>query len=126
MGSIYGRSASGRMALACDACGHVGGVRRRPCPVGYCPSFHGCAACYAKYRQDGTWAKAHAECPRQHAEYVAAEASKRAEPELWPRSASGDWKPGVPKGMVEVVTRAGTVVLVAKDAYQPNVRGFGA
>ena len=51
---------------------------------------------------------------------------KDAEPTMWVRSASGDWKDGVPKGMVEVITRASTVVLVAKEAYNPNVRGFGS
>jgi hypothetical protein len=114
------------MALSCDACGHVGGVRKRRCPVGYCPAPALCGACNAKFRQDGSWARAHAECPRLHAEYVAEEAEKAAHPEQWARSAFGDWHPDTPKGMVRVITHAGTEVIVPKDAYDPSVPGFGA
>ena len=32
MGYCYGRNAHGNMALACDNCGTVGGVRKRTCP----------------------------------------------------------------------------------------------
>ena len=126
MGYSYGYTAGGRMALSCQQCFHVGGVRKRPCPVGYCPDAALCPVCYARERQDGTWATHHADCPRAHAQYEAEQAAKRAEPTLWARSARGDWAEGVPAGMVEVITWAGTVVLVPKGAYEPGIRGFGA
>lgn len=58
-------------------------------------------------------------------EHRAAEAVKATEPELWAKSAWGDWAADVPKGMVKVVTRADTVVFVPKDDYKPGERGFG-
>jgi len=85
-----------------------------------------CAVCYAVERKSGKWIRVHKDCVRHHAAYAAREAARNAEPERWASSASGDWKEGVPKGMVEVTTRARTIVLVPKERYNPEVAGFGA
>lgn len=116
---------TGRWALDCADCGHVGGVRKRHCPSGYCLSAQLCPVCYARERQSGEWARIHRDCARLHAEYVAAEAAKDAEPALWPRSAVGDWHADCPAGMVLVTTRARTLVVLPKADYDPSIRGFG-
>ena len=54
MGYSYGYTAGGRMALSCQQCFHVGGVRKRPCPVGYCPDAALCPVCYARERTRST------------------------------------------------------------------------
>lgn len=130
MGYSYGRSASGRMALSCDNCGHVGGVSKRRCPVNYCTPTALCRACNATVRQNGTWAEWHVECPRMHAEYVAQQAEKAAHPDLWARAAWSD-SPAhglnqAPKGMVRVLTYGDTIVDVPQENYNPSVAGFGA
>ena len=106
--------------LCCDSCGQAGGVRRRRCPVGYCPSDALCATCYATFRSSGGWASAHAECPRRSAEYHAELAARAAAPEQWARTAWGDWAANVPTGMVKVVTYANTVVFIPKGEYEPS------
>jgi hypothetical protein len=125
MGTTMAYNARGRLVLDCAMCGHVGGVSKRRCPSGYCPSVQLCAVCNAKVRQDGTWKTWHATCAASHAAYVAREASKNANPDQWAKAAWGDWADGVPKGMVRVLTRAGNTYFVAKAAYNPEVEGFG-
>lgn len=110
-----------RGRLVCDSCGETG-ARKRRCPVGYCPPSALCASCNGTVRGNGTWAKAHAECPRLSAEYHAELAAKAAEPTHYSRSARGDWADGVPTGMVEVVTWADTVLYMPVAEYR-EVRG---
>jgi hypothetical protein len=50
-----------RNRLCCDACDEAGGVRKRPCPFGYCGPAALCKACYAKHRAEFTKA-AHEHC----------------------------------------------------------------
>lgn len=38
-------SRGGRSLLCCDSCGTAGGVRKVPCPAGYCPAVALCAGC---------------------------------------------------------------------------------
>ena len=116
---------TGRWALDCGECGHVGGVRKRHCPAGWCPSAQLCPVCYATVRQDGRWAAWHRDCAAGQAAYAAEQAAKDAEPDLWPRSAVGDWHADCPAGMVLVETRARTRVILPKAAYDPSIRGFG-
>lgn len=47
--------------LACDICGVANKVRKRKCPVGYCPSNALCPSCYAKNKSKFTIAH-HADC----------------------------------------------------------------
>lgn len=128
MGTSYGvNPATGRYVLDCGECGRADGtVRKRRCPApDYCPPAQLCAVDYAKVRADGRWAEWHADCAASLARSREIEAAKDREPELWARSARGDWAPDVPAGMVHVVTRAGTEVLLPSDAYAPSIRGFG-
>jgi hypothetical protein len=118
-------------ALDCAECGRTGEVRRRPCPVTtargvhYCPAAQLCGPCYAAERADGRWSAAHAGCAAGARRSDREDAERTAHPADWARSARGDWADGVPAGMVEVVTYAGTVVIVPKSTYRPEVRGFG-
>ena len=73
MGYCYGRAPSGRYALACDNCGAVGGVRKRKCPHGYCPSAALCAGCSKSVKASGKWTTMHACCEAAHAAFVAKE-----------------------------------------------------
>lgn len=92
MGYSYGRTYSGRYALACDNCGTVGGVRKRKCPhtvltdsirsvngqrhrLPYCPAPAVCSPCL---KELGGSRKIHENCAepaaKSQAEYDAAEA----------------------------------------------------
>lgn len=110
MGYCYGRTHSGRSALACDSCGHVGGVRKRTCParveyaegcsLPYCMPAALCAACY-KLRKPTL----HVGCHEQAALRTASERARRARLEAGDkevRSAWGDWHKAVPSGYVGV------------------------
>lgn len=111
MGYSYGvNPETGRMALACDSCGRVGQVRRRPCPhlvvdeygqrLPYCPAPALCPSCYAARR-----ATLHAACAeparRSSAEY-AARRGRIAAGDLPVCAAFGD-APGVPEGWTLVL-----------------------
>jgi hypothetical protein len=120
MGYIYTVGRNGREALACDLCGNSGGVRKRSCPVGWCPPAALCVECNKGARQTGEWAKWHAGCPERSAAFKAQRAAEQAEPDLWVRSASY-----AEDGTVRVVTHAGTIIHVSKAAYNGSVRGFG-
>lgn len=78
---------TGRWVLDCGNCGAIGGVRKRPCPAGWCPPVQLCAACNKDIRSSGRWANWHAECAAHSAEYRAVEAAKNAEPHRWARAA---------------------------------------
>lgn len=119
MGTSYVQDyRTGRWVLDCGECGRGGGVRKRRCPAGYCPSCQLCSECFKVVKADGRWAEWHKDCARYSAEYHAREAAKDAEPEWWARSAFGDWDDQTPTGMVRVITRAGTQVFVKKDDYR--------
>lgn len=147
MGYTYGRTASGRMALACDNCGAVGGVCRRTCPhkvlgdsmravsgkryaMPYCPAPALCGPCLSKL---GGLHQLHRDCAagaaRAQAEYD--ETQRRLDAgEYQVVAAYGDWHELVPEGMVGVIfggrdwgeTRNEIAVLVPKDAYAPSSR----
>lgn len=65
--------------LCCDFCGAAGGVRKYPCPFGYCPSAAACALCrkqhstaFSKdYHRDMSCEAAHQRFVREHAEKAA-------------------------------------------------------
>lgn len=131
MGYGYGWSDSGRMALACDQCGAVGGVRKRPCrfkvshdgySLPYCPAPALCNPCFKGL---GGSKGVHGERCRE-----GAEVSQRAEDErqaglaagrLLRRGAWGSWHENVPEGWVGVAFHGqGDVVeyrLVADEEY---------
>ncbi len=64
--------------LCCDRCGQAGGVIKRQCPHGYCPSPALCRKCNAEVRADGTWKKHHANCKAGHDAFVARENAVKA------------------------------------------------
>lgn len=112
MGYSYGLNPStGRMALACDACPAVGGVRKRQCThrvtdeygraLPYCPAPALCDACYRARR-----ATLHDACAeparRSQAEYDARRARIEAG-DLPIRAAWGDWSKDVPAGWTLVL-----------------------
>lgn len=119
MGYVYGFNERGRMVLSCDNCGEVGGVRKRRCPVNYCPAPALCSGCWRSLKADGSVARWHADCPAASARYRAEIAAREAEPDRWVRSARGDWAPDVPAGMVAATLYSGRVVLIPKDEYDP-------
>ena len=130
--SVSLNRSTGRWVLDCAECGTADGtVRRRPCPVTtrrglhYCPAAQLCGACYSGARNDGRWTQWHASCAEGAARSDAADDARESEPHMYARSARGDWAPDVPAGMVQVLTYAGTIVMVPKDSYAV-VRGFGA
>lgn len=137
MGYCYGLTSSGRYALACDACGAVGGVRKRTCPhkvhyaeggsLPYCYPSALCASCY-KTRK----ATLHVGCPEGAAKRTAEEIAKRekfAAGDKEVRSAFGDWHKAVPSGMVAVVfsglDRSNEEWrLIPSEEYEPGVKRF--
>ena len=122
MGTSMSRNPkTGNWVLDCAECGVSDGtVRKRDCPSGYCLQAQLCPVCYAKERQSGEWSSRHAECARLHRECNEREAAKDREPARWAKSAFGDWSPFVPAGMVGVITRAGSGVLIPKADYLPS------
>ena len=119
MGYSYGRSASGRMALSCDHCGVVGGVRKRRCPfkvsdsglrskgvrhtVSYCPAPAYCDKCFsANGKTKGIHEFCEAPAKAAQAKYDA-ERAKLEAGELHVVSAFGDWCASVALGYVGVV-----------------------
>lgn len=127
-----GHITDARGRLVCDACGDSGDTRKRRCParcvdgLPYCGGSDLCARCFAVEKSSGAWTRHHAGCPAGAAASDAAEAARAAEPDQWARTAWGDWADGVPAGMAKVQTHAGTIVLLPKADYAPNLRGFGA
>jgi len=140
MGYSYGRSASGRMALSCDHCGQVGGVRKRKCPfkvmdsglrtkgvryaLSYCPAPAYCAKCFSA---NGGSKGIHEFCQepaRKAQEKYDAERAKLEAGELHVTSAYGDWCASVSKGWVGVVFAdlEGNEVFVeiAQEQYDPG------
>ncbi len=111
MGYGFGRTASGRMALACDNCGAVGEVRKRTCPhkVHYhdgadlpsCMAPALCGPCWEKLgRQkmhDGCRAGAAIANERERERTRRLTAGDMEVMTAW-----GDWHPAVPAGMVGV------------------------
>ena len=107
MGYCYG----GDGRLACDACGTVGGVRKRTCPhrvryqngssLPYCPAPALCRECNDKHR-----ATLHAKCAAGAAVSQAHEDKRAAilgAGGLLLRAAWGDWHANVPEGLVGCV-----------------------
>lgn len=112
MGYSYGINPdTGRMALVCDACGEVGGVRKRRCPhlvtdeygqeLPYCPAPALCDACWKTRR--ATLHDVCAEPARAASVEYAARREKIAAGDLPVRAAWGDWSPGVPEGWTLVL-----------------------
>jgi hypothetical protein len=139
MGYCYGRNATGRMALACDRCGNVGGVRKRTCPhkvltdssrgpratLAYCTPSALCGGCF---HEIGGSRVLHRDCKdaaaASQAEYDANQARLDAG-ELTVLAAWGDWHETVPAGMAGVLFggRDGQrAVLVPAADYQPGTR----
>ena len=130
MGYGYGRTASGRMALACDNCGAVGEVRKRACPhmvrshdlpdLHYCPAPALCGPCWEKLgRQrvhDGCRAGAATSNERER------ERTRRLTlGELEVLAAWGDWHAAVPTGQAGVLfggLGARTARLDARHEYR--------
>ena len=111
MGYGYGRTASGRMALACDNCGAVGGVRKRTCPhmvhyvdmadLPYCQPPAYCGPCWQKAGGN----RIHDTCKAGAAKSNERESEhgrRLAAGELEVLTAWGDWHPAVPPGQVGV------------------------
>jgi hypothetical protein len=123
MGYSYGRTKSGSMALACDNCGNVGGVRKRPCrykvtmngraPLPYGPAPAVCADCFKRL---GGTRGLHGEDCRKGAEWAQAkddaEVARLKAGDYIVRSAAGSWHKDVPAGQVLVMFEAsdGTVL----------------
>lgn len=112
MGYSYGHNPkTGRMALACDACPAVGGVRKRRCPhlvadeygreLPYCTAPALCDACWQARR--ATLHDACAEPARAASAECAARRERIAAGDLPVRAAWGDWSPGVPEGWTLVL-----------------------
>ena len=56
--------------LHCDKCDCSGGVRKRPCPFGWCPPCALCPACYREIRSTGGFSKqTHGGCAMQQAAF---------------------------------------------------------
>jgi hypothetical protein len=131
MGYGFGYSNSGRMALSCDSCGKVGGVRKRKCPykvshdgyqLPYCPAPALCSDCYKSH---GGLRGVHGDACKQGAAASQAEEdakqAKLAAGDMQPVSAWGDWQEGVPAGMVGVLYRGlndAAYYLLPKEAYE--------
>lgn len=141
MGYSYGYNARGNLALACDNCGDVGGVRKRRCPytvrgdslrtvsgkrpeMDYCPAPAVCGACFAKL--GGTHGIHGDQCRTGAAamqeRYDAKEAALDAG-ESFVTTGYGDWHKAVPAGWVGVTFngRAGeTHRLMPPEMYHPG------
>lgn len=133
MGYSYGRTASGSYALACDSCGNIGGVRKRPCrfkvthhgraPIPYCPAPAVCSDCFA--RLGGTRGIHGDDCRGGAAAMQAkddAEVARLAAGDMIVRSAAGSWHKDVPAGMVLVMFEAADRTVLNKflpaDVYR--------
>jgi len=113
MGYSFGRTASGRYALACDKCGTVGGVRKRACryrvsdegghSLPWCPAPALCGACFKVL---GGTAGIHGEVCRDGAASAQADydrkAARLAAGDKLVRVGYGSWHAKVPSGMVLV------------------------
>jgi hypothetical protein len=118
MGYGYGWTETGRMALACDNCGTVGGVRKRTCPyevtssshrssgrysMPYCPAPALCAGCY---KANGGLRGVHGQsCAEGAASMQATEDAVEAAldaGDLLVAAAWGDWAEGVEPRYVKV------------------------
>lgn len=142
MGYSYGYTDSGRMALSCDNCGNVGGVRKRTCPhkvtidssrgprhaLSYC---YPPAVCQPCYKTLGGLRGIHGQdcadgAAKSQAGYDAKQAKLDAG-DLMVLAAWGDWKAGVPEGKTLVLFGHGHVFehrLVPDDSYHPNTKPF--
>ena len=123
---------TGRWVLDCGQCGIADGtVRKRPCPfttddgLPYCPASQLCPRCYRAAKDNGDWARWHADCPEGVRRSNEERRQRRDEPHLFARAAWGDWHESVPAGQVKVLTHADTVVFLPKEQYKPSIRGFG-
>jgi hypothetical protein len=65
---IMGYSYSGNK-LCCENCGKASGVRKRPCPHGWCQPHALCTGCYATAKPQ--WKEVHAKCIAPAREYAA-------------------------------------------------------
>lgn len=116
MGFSYGRNPdTGRMALACDHCPRVGGVRKRPCParvrfastrgprgsLPLCGPYALCAPCHKALRP-GLHKDCAATAARRQVEEDALQAKLDGGTPLV-LAAWGDWHRDVPVGKVAVV-----------------------
>ena len=131
MGYSYGRTASGRLALSCGACGKLGGVRKRTCEyrvyyadgtsLPYCPAPALCGPCFAERR-----VSLHADCRESAARSTEKEAAKGrrlAAGDSIVAARWGDWHETVPTGKVGAVYRAadGTETWILTDeAHMPR------
>ena len=73
MGYCYESGRNGRRGrLCCDVCNKAGGVRKYPCPFGYCQPIAACRNCRRdKAREFGKEAHRENGCERMHAEFEA-------------------------------------------------------
>lgn len=118
-----------RGRLVCDKCCRAGDVRRRKCPykvdgLHYCYPPALCADCY---KELGGLRGLHGDKCRDGAAASQArsdaEAARIADGDMQPAAAWGDWKEGVPDGMVGVLYRGAdreAFYLLPKDVYQPK------
>lgn len=145
MGYSYGRNAAGNWALACDNCGDVGSVRKRPCrfkvlgdshrtmdgkrhALPYCQPPALCSPCFT--RLGGTRGVHGDEC-RDGAAYFQARAdAKEAALDAGlglVAAAWGDWQEYVPEGMTGVLftgraSKPEFYRLVPADSYHPGAK----
>jgi hypothetical protein len=65
-------------ALDCDVCGRPGGVRKVPCPFGYCPAIAICPACRSKHPEYTSKASHQKQgCEKRHLEFQRREAREK-------------------------------------------------
>ena len=132
MGYSYERTASGRHALCCDACGKSGGVRKRTCKykvthngfsIPYCPPPALCSNCYATHKatlHDGCKAGAEASQAREDARQAQLQSG-----ESLSSVGFGSWHDLVPDGMVGRGFKAldGTMTFVLLPNELDQTRG---
>lgn len=142
MGYSYGFNPStGRQMLSCDACGTIGGVRKRTCTaicitenggrLPYCPAPAYCSPCFKA--RGGSKVIHGAQCHEGAAAYTAecaAKAERIAGGDLPVNAAWGSWAEWVPEGKTGVLFGARTrdaqqvYALVDADEYKPGRKGY--
>ena len=135
MGYGYGHTSSGRYALACDRCGTVGGVRKRPCPhkvltdsargprtwLRYCPAPALCGECY---RELGGLRGVHPErCTKGAAASQAEYDARQARLDAGESMVVAAWN-GPSADVVKVRCHDGAEYLIPIREYQQGRGGF--
>lgn len=113
--------------LCCDLCNSSGGVRKKPCPYGYCQKTAYCPACWAK-ENHAERLKRHAPCKIAEADYQERQQEKerllRAGFYLRTAALTMD------SGRVKVIFRDGTgaerAFFMSHSAYDAVPIGFNA